>query len=101
MSLAPIGLQASVGQPSATSPHAFLSKEEQAYLAARNYKKAFERIRQEEALKQREQEERRQQRRAAKATKSVQPKNHTLKLKKSRTVRLKTYIKVKILRRRS
>jgi hypothetical protein len=60
MSFAPIGLlplQASgVGPPQ--QRHPFLSKEEHAFLAAHEYTKAFERIREEEELKQRAKEER-------------------------------------------
>lgn len=99
MSLAPVGLQASVGKPSTTSP-AFLSQEEQSYLAARNYRKAFERIRLEEELKQREKEERRRQKKAIKAVNKVQTESRTLRPKASRIARLKAYLKVKVLRRR-
>lgn len=102
MSLAPGGLQASVGQP-VTSTHSFLSKEEQAYFAAREYDKAFKRLRQEEELKRRVKEERKRVKKANKAKAKAQAKGHTLapKTKKSKAQRLKTFLKVKIFRRRS
>lgn len=106
MSFAPIGLlplQASgVGPSQQRQP--FLSKEEHAFLAAHEYAKAFERIREEEELKWRvkEQQKREKQKKKAKAkAQAVEAKGHTLRPKKTTAQRLKTYLKVKVLRRRS
>lgn len=105
MSFAPIGLlplQASgVGPSQQRQP--FLSKDEHAFLAAHEYAKAFERIREEEELKRRikEQQKREKQERKAKAkAQAAEAKCHTLGPKKSTAQRLKTYLKVKILQRR-
>ncbi len=100
MSLAPIGLQASVGQPAA-SAHSFLSKEEQVFLAAREYNKAFERLRQEEEIKRQVKEECKRTRKAAKAKAKAKVNGRTLKPKRSKVLRLKTYLKVKVFRRRT
>lgn len=105
MSFAPIGLlppASGVGRP--YSRHPFLSKEEHAFLAAHEYAKAFERIREEEELKQRvkEQQKRDKKEKKAKAkAQAAEAKGHTLGPKKATAQRLKTYLKVKVLRRRS
>lgn len=106
MSFAPIGLlplQASgVGPPQ--QRHPFLSKEEHAFLAAHEYTKAFERIREEEELKQRAKEQQKRDRKEKKArakAQAAEAKGHTLGPKKTKAQRLKTYLKVKVLRRRS
>lgn len=105
MSLAPIGLlQAGVGPPSSAS-HPFLSKEEHAFLAAHEYTKAFERLREEEELKRqvKEQQKRiKKEQKEEKAKAKAQAKGHTLEPKKKNTAqRLKTYLKAKVLRRQS
>lgn len=107
MSFAPTGLlplQAS-GVGSSQQRQPFLSKKEHAFLAAHEYAKAFERIREEEELKRRvkEQQKREKQKKKAKAkAQAAGAKGHTLGGPKKTTVqRLKTYLKVKVLRRRS
>lgn len=100
MSLPPLGLLP-VGQPGGSS-HSYLTPEEQRHLAERNYGKAFERLRQEEQVKHRVEAERKRHKKEAKAKArekaKARSKDHLSKLKKSKTQRLKTYLKVKVLR---
>ncbi|KAJ4992496.1 hypothetical protein SVAN01_01879 [Stagonosporopsis vannaccii] len=100
MSLTPIGLQASVGQPSRVSSRTFYSREEQTLLAAREYRKAFERLRQEEEQKRQEKEERRRRKQTLKARAKAQTKDRTLKAKRCKILRLKTYVKKEEVRKK-
>lgn len=100
MSLAPIGVVAP-GHYSAASTHSYLSKEEQAFVAAQEYEKAFVRRRREEEFKRQVKEERKRIKKENKAKAKAQAKGRTLKPKKNKARRLVTYVKVKILRRRS
>ncbi|KAJ4383305.1 hypothetical protein N0V86_001350 [Didymella sp. IMI 355093] len=100
MSFAPIGLLPL--QTSGVGPrpqrHHFLSKEEHAFLAAHEYAKAFERIREEEELKHQAKEQRKRDKREKKAETKAQAakaKGHTLGPKKTTAQRLKTFLKVK------
>ncbi|KAJ8108318.1 hypothetical protein OPT61_g8257 [Boeremia exigua] len=79
----PQPLDSSVGHPPST--HYFLSKEEQAFLASRQYTRAIERIRQEEEVRRLAKEESKQRKKAAKAKAKakVQAKKSTLTLKKA------------------
>jgi hypothetical protein len=105
MSVAPIGLlppASGVGPSQQRRP--FLSKEEHAFLAAHEYAKAFERIREEEELKQRVEEQRKRDKKEEKAkakAQAAEAKGHTLGPKKTPAQRLRTFLKVKVLRRRS
>jgi len=104
MSFAPIGLLPASGVGPSHQRQPFLSKEEHAFLAAHEYAKAFERIREEEELKQRvkEQQKREKKEKKAKAkAQAAEAKGHTLGPKKTTAQRLKTHLKVKVLRRRS
>lgn len=107
MSLAPIGLQAGVGPvgPPQSGRRPFLSKEEHALLTAHEYTRAFERLREEEELKRRvkeQQKRRKREQKKKKAKAKAQAKSQSPGLKRKSTVgRLKTYLKVKVLRRRS
>lgn len=106
MSFAPIGLLPLQIGGSGPTPqrHPFLSKEEHGYLAAHEYSKAFQRIRDEEERKQqaKEQEKRTKKEERVKAkARAARAKGHTLGPKKTPAQRLKIYIKVKVLRRRS
>lgn len=107
MSFAPIGLfpplQASGVSPS-QQRQPFLSKEEHAFLAAHEYAKAFERIREEEEIKQRAEEQKKRDKKEKKAkakAQAAEAKGQILGPKKSTSRRLKTYLRVKVFRRRS
>ena len=102
MSLAPIALQPAVG-PLHSASHPFLSKEEHAFLTAHEYTRAFERLREEEEHKRQVKEHQKrikkeQKKRKAKA--KAQAKGQTLR-RRSTAQRLKKYLRVKVLRRRS
>ena len=101
MSVPLIFLQGPVGQSQAAPRHYF-TEEEHRYLAQRNYEKAFERLRREEEVKDRVKAEQKRRKKEAKvkekARAKAQAKAPTPKLKKTKTQRLKTYLKAKVLR---
>lgn len=81
-----------------SSPH--LSKEEQAFAAARRHERIFAELRREEAVKQQVKAQRKRTKREAKAQAKVQSKGHVLEPKQNKARRLLTYVKVRLFRRR-
>jgi hypothetical protein len=102
MSIAPVGLQAPAGFYGTTpATRSYYSKEERAFRAAQEYKKAHEKKQQREQLKRRVKEERKRTKQEDKAKAKAQVDGHTLEPKRGKGRRLIARVKVKLFRRRS
>lgn len=101
--LPPVALPAARGYPRPTS-HSYLTRGERDHLARRDYQKAFERLRREEAARNKAKAEHKRHKKEEKSKAKARAKARAkaegskLGLKKTKNQRLKTFMKVKVLR---